>query len=215
MSEFFPTIVGSPSDESTPEAVKLCSVAEVMKYLQETVSDDDVDPKIEGDKDREALIADLIVAVSDAITDFARREFTPTTGDIRRFAYNGSGVLNLVPCDLRTITSIKLIRGSEETDLDTDYISMRPLPSESGTFDYLIGLPSGSGEIEILGDWGMLAVPAKVKDAAIKQINLWLASYISPASSFDDDLGTIGTPAIYLAGAIQAALRPYRRTVVG
>lgn len=179
--------------------------------------------KAPSDTEQDALIDDLIVRASALITKHCEREFVPTDGEARQFAYDGSGYLNLVPFDLRSVDAIRfdVEPGESSTTLTTDQYRLRPLPAPDGVYQAIkFQVYGGSASawpertIEVEGDWGFAEVPADVQDAAIKTVAIWMRRDASAyESTFRLDEDRIEHPKA-LPSAVFDLLDNYRRRVV-
>ena len=139
--------------------------------------------KAPSDTEQDALIDDLIVRASALITKHCEREFVPTDGEARQFAYDGSGYLNLVPYDLRSVTSITfdVEDGESNTELTAAEYRLLPKPAPDGVYNairFQVYRASSSTwpqrTIAIRGAWGFEEVPVVAQDAAIKTVAIWL-----------------------------------------
>src|SRR3990167_6358040 len=153
------------------------------------------------DTNRDALIATLITAASDAIMDETEREFAPAGASAtRRFRVwparivDGSYYVDLTPpvSDLRAASLVKL--HPEETSpttltADDDYI-LDPVGAPQGTYTAIrlsswLGLNStilqkfGFAYLDVTATWGFATVPTNVVQACVLTVTSWLRRDIS------------------------------------
>lgn len=177
------------------------------------------------DTAQDALIETLIDSVSHAIMVYTSREFVPpgTNPAARSFRYNGGGVLDLSPYDVRSVTQVRV-----DTDTDTPTIlaaseyRLAPLPCPDGVYQQLhlrtvrVG-PTTTEQfpvyrvVEVTGTWGFAAVPKNVELAA----NITLQYVLRTTSQFmsdefDTTAGLAGARLV-IPGAARDLLAPYRR----
>jgi hypothetical protein len=183
-----------------------------------------------GQTGKDSLIEDLISRASLAIMEHARREFI-TDGSLsttRLFVYEGGGILDLAPFDLRTLTSVTIdTDGTSPADtvLTADQYRCEPRSKRHGVWTHLQlrGLsprPASSvddwvpsREVEIVGTWGFAAVPEDVAQATILTVMHMYRHFgqAYQASAYGDgvDVTTEGRRALPFAAV--EMLRPYRR----
>jgi hypothetical protein len=174
-------------------AQDLCTLADVRASLEIPVAD----------TSRDALIATLITAASDAIMNETDREFAPVTASATRRIKVDGLTFDLAPYDLRTVTTMTLNpEGASPTVLAaaTDY-QLQPIGAPSGTYTsvklsgFLASLyagPSlytfGYALIDIAGAWGFASVPTDVNRACVVTVGSWLRKDVSSllaGSEFD------------------------------
>jgi hypothetical protein len=197
----------------------LTTLASVREFLRIPTAQTDAD----------ALLTTLIAQASSVIEQYTSREFAPesTGSQTRTFQYHGgSGILYLIPWDLRSVTLMQI---DTETDspqtltADEDYFLM-PRRAPGGVYEYveLRGLAAGSRaagaalkpwrEVEITGTWGYSAVPDAVKLAANMLVAFWWRQHSAvpgrELAGEGDRFGPVNMP----SGVMQL-LAPYR--VVG
>lgn len=189
----------------------LCTRDQVRRFLVKSAADTAAND----------LIDELIPRASKLIAGHCEREFTPTADATRIFHYDGSGYLNLVPYDLRTVTSIRFDPDTAgPTTLTTEEFQLAPLPAADGVFQAIrfspFRAPTGrwaNRQVEIRGAWGFAAVPEDVQDAAIKTVAIWLRRDAAAfESTFSLDEERIEHPKS-LPSAVYDALDNYRRRV--
>lgn len=177
------------------------------------------------DTAQDALITTLITSVSEAIRVYANREFvapSPATAT-RSFRYNGGGVLDLAPYDVRSVTQVRVDTDTDNpTTLDSSEYRLAPLPAHDGVYQQLhlrsvrVG-PTTTEQfpvyrvVEVAGTWGFAAVPSNVRLAA----NITIQYVLRTTSQFmsDEFDGTAGLAGarIVIPGAARDLLAPYRR----
>lgn len=192
----------------------LCEISDVREDMESSSQATD------------ALIGSLIARASVALPAHAQREFTDAGTLTRTFRAEGS-LIDLAPYDLRAATTVTdtpvggsaatLVAG-DDYDLDGPYLG--------GTYLYLrrgAGWVAGStrfgySRVAITGTWGMAAVPADVKHAAVVTVRSWLRRDAAAWSNLDFDpaRGVAPTPpgGWMLPMAAKQLLDPYRRVVV-
>lgn len=167
-----------------------------------------------------------INAYSKAISNYCRREFHPTTAATRDFIYDGSGILNLAPYELRTATAIKLYSDQpslQQQTLDGTQYRLEPIGrTPEGTYLALNTILPGrlpsqyafEWQVTITGDWGMAAVPADVQlatliavDDAYRNPGGFQTVQVGAGTSFEEPVGAGGS----LPAASLRLLIPYRR----
>lgn len=200
----------------------LTTLASVRRHAQ--ISDD-------ADTDQDELFNDLIPAVSDAIMEYAQREFASDAegSTSRDFRYDGRGVLSLSPFDLRTLTSVQIdVDGANPVPitLDADDYRLMPLHKKDGVWHTLHlrnhAVPPSSSStdypvfrvVRVTGEWGYPEVPSKVERAA-NITTLWWAretsQYMGTALGDDASMmaGRLALPPI-----VKQMLDPYRKRAV-
>ena len=154
-------------------AGELCTLEQVRAFLV----------KPTGDTGQDTLIGELITRASALIAEHVERELTPTADATRQFYYDGSGYLNLVPYDLRSVTSITfdVEDGESNTELTAAEYRLLPKPAPDGVYNairFQVYRASSSTwpqrTIAIRGAWGFEEVPVVAQDAAIKTVAIWL-----------------------------------------
>lgn len=177
----------------------------------------------EDDQSRDALLIDAINSVSSAIWTHCEREFKPTNGVTRTFALrtrnvNGSwvGWIDLIPYDLRSATTVTLYTDqplASQDVLTIDEYRLRPVGAAlGGTYLNLVTIPPaipeeqpGFGwEATIAGDWGMAAVPADVRMAALQ----WIDNIVkNPGSYASVEMGGFTVaPDLELGSVVRAGM---------
>jgi hypothetical protein len=187
---------------------------------------------------QDSLLAFCINAASQAIINFTEREFQPTDNDTRTINYDGEGVLNLTPWELRSVTNLDLVLdgqtvGQTLTDRfyklepaqktpERTYLNIRV--ADSGWWPMLAFNQSiwrwptfgGGYQATITGNWGIGQVPADVEMACLVTVD---DAYRNPGSvtSFAQGGGFVaGEPLSGPIGSIPLGARrlllPYKRT---
>lgn len=214
-------------DQSTPEFLlwfkstgpltgALVTMEEVRQSMELREVADEMDDQIQ----------QLIPIVTERVQEEVQRELVPTTGATRVFRSRGR-IFDLAPWDLRTVTSATLDPNGQPTVLaqHADY-KVSPSTSRWGTYTrlqlsrYLAQFDQtlvkyGYAELQVVGDWGMAAVPQCAKLASFIAIRAWLDRTSRSQAYVDPDLpGAI--PGTYaLPPASRNALLPlYRKNVV-
>lgn len=149
----------------------LTTLAQVREHQQRT------DPT---NTTQDALIGDLITVASDMIMEYTQREFAPTTASATRtYRYDGRGVVNLAPDDVRTVTSVQIDTDTDSpTTLTSEQYRLHPVRSKHGVYSHLhlIGV-SGPlrttqdypdyREVSVTGAFGWSSIPSPVERACI------------------------------------------------
>lgn len=176
------------------------------------------------------LVQTFITAASSVIPNRYQREFAPVGTAARMFRVDGS-LVDLAPFDLRSATTVTLHpeQASPSVIAASGYALLPLNGSLGGTYLYLrlgasVGLPSsfadefGFAQLEVVGTWGMAAVPADVSRAAALTVSSWLDRAIAEygIQGLDDGQSLRpdpprGWPIPFAAHQI---LRPYERVVV-
>lgn len=175
--------------------------------------------------EQDALINALIPAASRVILQWTGREFAPaSTAVTRTFTYDGSGLLDLVPYDLRTITAISRDPAGTPAALTapTDYV-LQPVNPADGVYTHLRfsslfwrSYPSSTDRsIAITGNWGFASVPADVQYACNMTIKWWITNDVSAFSSGLDVNTDQFTRGRSLPEGVRDMLSPYRRIAIG
>lgn len=182
--------------------------------------------------EEEDFLEMLIAAASVAIRGYTGRQFVPAeNAATKKFRYDGSGILNLSPYELRAATEIKLY-----SDLETgaQQVLTPQTPSAAGqyrleprqktvqqTYRWLV-LPTfelprtalaTEREVSITGDWGIGSVPADVEFACLRTVAHW---YRNPEGFASRSLGelavsdAIDTDDEALPRSARLLLSPYR-----
>ena len=185
----------------------LCTLGDVKSFMQHLKEDN---------AQKDALKEMMITRASAVITTFAEREFVPTASAARTFTYNGSGVLNLNPYDLRTVTSISLGTQTETpSELGATEYALRPKPSVYGTYKW-VEIKSSEleeeTEVTINGAWGMATIPVDVVHACVLTVAIWLRQdvYVAPSEWSTGGVANIGLPP-----SVKQILSPYRGVRIG
>lgn len=181
------------------------------------------------DTAQDALIETLIHSVSHAIMVYTNREFVPPGSSpvARTFRYNGGGVLDLAPYDLRSATQIRVDTDTANpTTLSSDNYRLAPLPNADGVYTviHLRGVTVGPTTtetfpvyrvVEVTGVWGFEEVPPNVELAAnitVQYVLRTTSQYMS--DEFDTTAGLAGARVV-IPGAARDLLAPYRRRAAG
>lgn len=181
------------------------------------------------DTAQDALIETLINSVSHAIMVYTNREFVPPdpATKARSFRYNGGGVLDLAPYDVRSVTQVRVDTDtSNPTTLSSDHYRLVPITAPDGVYTQLhlrsvrVGLTTTEEfpvfrVVEVTGTWGFAAVPANVELAAnitIQYVLRTTSQFMS--DEFDQTAGLAGARVV-LPGAARDLLAPYRRRAAG
>jgi hypothetical protein len=162
-----------------PGAQDLCTLADVRASLEIPTAD----------TSRDALIATLITAASEAILNETDREFAPVTASAtRRFRVDGRQV-SLAPFDLRTVSAATMNpeTSSPTTLTVTSDYQLLPIGAPSGTYTslelsgFLASLYAsntlyafGYALLDITGAWGFATVPLDVNRACVITVGSWL-----------------------------------------
>jgi hypothetical protein len=153
---------------------ELTDIESVRQYLQKSTAD----------RAQDEDIAILIRQASAVIERFTRREYAPSAGVTRTFAYRPTGcydVLDFSPYEARSIETLKV----GETTISMSAFELYPATSLSGTyFGVRLGelpaavesapLPFYTRTVTVKGDWGMLAIPEDVQHWANATVAAWL-----------------------------------------
>lgn len=152
-------------------SIQLCTLEDVRSAQQRndlsiTQSDD--------------LVESMIDTASALITTFTQREFIAgSVEESRLFRYDGRGIVDLAPFDLRTVESVTVCADTDSPlELDASRYRLWPIPSVHGVYTtiHLIGVPGGVRSVqtwpeydvvEVAGLWGFATVPILVTRAAI------------------------------------------------
>lgn len=198
----------------------LVTITEVREHLKIATAE----------TDRNALLATLITAASDAIMAHTQRELCPqTNAAARSFRWEG-GALDLAPYDLRSVTSIVMDTDGTNpanTTLTADDYRLLPIPTKHGVYTHVefrgYAVRGGtsahtyrpSRQVTITGNWGWYDtanVPTNIKMACKITVGHWerkFSQYFAGAHAGDLDDGRFG--AIALPSAALFLLDPYRR----
>lgn len=188
----------------------LTTRAAVRSFLQKPAADVEQDAEI----DR------LITEASALIRRRFEREFAPTVTDAtRKFVYEGDGLLDLAPFDLRNLTTIRVdTEGASPTTLTTDQFRLYPRHKRDGVWTHArLSLPLGGSvfgerEVEVRGDWGFPVVPADVAGACIKTVAIWLRRDVAAFErTFSIEEDRLERPRS-LPSAVESALGHYARS---
>jgi len=198
--------------------VDLCSLSYVREHQQITDT---------GDTSQDDLIEALITSASKRIMAYTQRQFSPAvTAATYKFRYNGRGVLNLAPYDLRSVTTIQIDTDTTEpTTLTSTEYRLAPIPVQNGVYSYvyLKGYPvfrltDGSSpdyrEVSITGNWGYSAVPDDVARACAITVVYMLrtqSQFITDEYQGSNGLNT-NMP---IPGAAMSLLESYKRHTAG
>jgi hypothetical protein len=181
------------------------------------------------DTAQDALIETLIDSVSHAIQIYTSREFVPpgSTAVARSFRYNGGGVLELSPYDVRSVTQVRVDTDTDNPrTLASSEYRLAPLPAPDGVYQQLhlrtvrVG-PTTTEQypvyrvVEVTGVWGFAAVPKNVELAAnitLQYVLRTTSQYMS--DEFDQTAGLAGARVV-IPGAARDLLAPYRRRAAG
>lgn len=172
------------------------------------------------------LINELITVASDMIMRYTQREFAPTTAsEARTYRYDGRGVVNLAPDDLRSVTQIRIDTDTDSpTTLTSTQYKLHPTRAKDGVYSmvHLINIQNARvttevhpvyREVEITGAWGWSSIPAPVKRACI----MLVVELLSRTSDWkNNDMDTFqGTGGVAMPLHVRTMLTPYRRFTVG
>lgn len=186
----------------------LCTLEDIKSFEQHTE---------ETDSASDALTSALITRASTAISNWAEREFVPTASAARTFSYNGSGILNLNPYDLRMITTLSYGYEEPETLVEGKDFFVRPKPAPFGTYKWIQGLPAftekDEQEVTITGAWGMSAIPQDVVQATVLCVAIWKRGhvYAMPTQYNEND----GPEMVGVPGAVKGLVSHYRGARIG
>lgn len=193
-------------------AVSLVSVAEVRAFIQKPDPDQRQDP----------IIGRLIETASEAVINYAEREFAPVSSPstARQFYYCGNGVLNLSPYDLQVLVSVKIdtVDGAGGSTLTAAEYQLKPKPAKDGVYNWLKlspmqGPPSSrfaEREVTVTGTWGFPAVPDDVKHWTTVTVAEWLRLHVQAfTTTFNIDEQRLERPEA-LPSAVRAGLARYR-----
>lgn len=180
------------------------------------------------DRSQDARILRLIADASTMIAAEVQRELLPAEDATRRRS-SRTGVIDLVPFDLRSATTVTLDPdGGAQVLVAGDDFKLLPIGGSSilGTYtslvlDSAIGVDAldsvvrfGEVEVAILGDWGPTSVPLAAREACITTVRSWLRRDVAALASYDDDPGHGGfapSQAFGLPPAARNMLRPLYR----
>lgn len=171
---------------------------------------------------QDSLIEDMIPVASDLIERYCQREFTNagTVAAARVYRYEGRGVLNLAPDDLRSLTQIRIDTDTDDpTTLTSSQYRLWPTRAKDGVYTHVHLVLGGSSawpgyrDVEVTGLWGWTAVPDVVARAAV----MMTMELVNRTSSFragqEFDLGQPVGPMIPLH--IRSMLSSYKRYSAG
>ena len=192
-------------------ATHLCEVADVREYLQ----------KPGGDRAQDTIVESFITRASAAIESYAQREFTDKGTLTRRFRVDGL-LVDLAPYDLRSATTVTLNPEATGTVLtaNSGYM-LEPAGDPSGTYRYLrldahqtfnstLTTNFDHAFLDVAGSWGMSAIPADVRQAAITTVGIWMRREVQAfATTFSIDEGRLERPEA-LPSAVRGMLEPWR-----
>jgi hypothetical protein len=173
------------------------------------------------------LVNDMITVASDLIMGFTQREFAPTTtAAARKYRYDGHGVLNLAPDDLRSVTSIQIDTDtSSPTTLDSTQYKLWPTRTKHGVYSHIhlvgITVPSVTTQtypvyrqVTVTGNWGWSSIPDAVERACILLVMDLLSRTSDWRNADFDGLGSSGVSAA-LPLHVKTMLAQYRRHSAG
>lgn len=179
----------------------LCTLTDVRAQLQKPAGDDKQD----------GILSTLITAASTSITEWTGREFTPTAAATRSFWWDG-GRLWLTPYDVRVVSSVSI----DGVTVPPAGYRIGPLPSRYGTFQWIRFRDTrGCSQVDVTGDWGMLDVPADVRQACVATVAVWARRDIQAfTTTYNQDTERLEFPEA-LPSAVRAMLNHYRQPAVG
>jgi hypothetical protein len=183
-----------------------------------------------GDTDLDAEITAMIPVASLAIMDYCGREFiTAASGSTARsFRYNGRGVLDLSPYDVRSVTRVRIDTDtSNPSTLDSDQYRLMPVGGGRDAVYHSLQLrnlspaAADSGAdwramrvVEVTSAaWGFSAVPTPV----IRACDITVAALIrSTGQHMGDELGidTVEPSRVAIPGVAKRLLDPYRKRAI-
>lgn len=152
----------------------LIGLDEARMYVLGDVLDDTQDRKL----------IDRINAYSEAVWQYTRREWKPTTALTRTFRYRGKGTMSLAPYEIRTATAVLLFPEFPTADQVTltagttlvtgDYLLRPSGGTPEATYRWVTfnnwnvfvrpwGFAGYGYDVKITGDWGITTVPDDVK----------------------------------------------------
>ncbi len=179
----------------------LCTLANVRAQLQKAVGDDKQD----------GILTTLITAASAEIIRWTGREFTPIDDQTRSFWWEGMSPMFLTPYDLRAATDVTI----DGSTIPTSGYRLGPLPNPHGTYQHIAfwgmrGCSRGV-QVDVAGDWGMLEVPADVRQACVVTVAIWARRDIQAfTTTYNQDTERLEYPEA-LPSSVRAMLNNYRR----
>ncbi len=166
------------------------------------------------DPDDDLLITSLITAASAEITKFTGREFVASTRpEAREFVAAGS-LVDLVPCDLRSVTKVEDVTDAAAPVVISGY-RLRPKPARYGVYSWMeVPKLAPGSEVAVTGLWGFAEIPEDVKHWAGITVVQWIRGDVAAFSTtFTVDDGRLQRPEA-LPSAVRSALCHYRRKPV-
>lgn len=160
----------------------------------------------ETDGTKDDLLALLINSVSRRVRRYTKREFFTTDAEERLFTYDGNGVLNLEPFELRAVSSIIVSQKGTvtPTTLTTDDYTLEPqTKTDEQTYWWLRmpqidnpgAYPASSrvgfmSTVAVTGDWGIEVAnwPEDLQEAVLITVD-W--RYKNPAASRQIQVGNL------------------------
>lgn len=188
--------------------------------------------KQSADTAQDSIIASLITRASDAILNYAGREFAPaTTAQARTFAYTGSGFLDVAPFDLRAVTAIAYDPDVSSTTLSSENYRLWPYHAPDGVYTAIelnlgglgattcendTGRTAGPNwrdrQVRVTGNWGFAEIPEDVQHWAIVAVSVWLRRDVAAFErTFSLPEDRLERPML-LPSAVMAGLAHWRRT---
>ncbi len=176
-----------------PVAGDLCELEQVRQAMEIKPTDRKLDDQIRA----------LIPVASQLVQEEIRRELTPTASATRDFPIR-SGIIDLDPYDLRSVTTMTLNPSTSPTVLSASDYRLHPIGGAAigGTFtevELAAGIAwqdngdFGGGVLRIAGAWGHTSVPRIATQAAILCVRAWLRRDQATYAGVGDDMRTVVT----------------------
>lgn len=186
MTELSPHTLLGPE----PEGGALCTLEDVRGLMQQR----------EVHTEMNTVAAALIVQASDLVMDHAEREFAPATAaEARLFEVReGSRVLHLAPCDVRSVTAVTMNPGEASArELAADEYRLVPVRARHGVYRAVrLSRPVARATVvEVAGAWGFELVPRPVRLATAITVVTWLRRDVASFSTtYNLDEGRVERP---------------------
>lgn len=126
------------------------------------------------------LLRDLITEASVMLQRELGRQFVNETGVAKTFGYNGRGLVDLLPHDVRTVTAVTFTASDGTTaTLTAGQWALRPASNTDGVYHslnitrYTTARRCGQ-TVTVTGDWGFDEVPADVSRGVKITVKTWL-----------------------------------------
>lgn len=202
-----------PSATLTPDDADLCTLEQVLEFIQKPSTDDG----------QNAVVQSLITRASRLIMSECEREFAPagTEDAARVFTYTGGGVLGLAPYDAQSVSQVRIdVDEDSPTTLDYSEWRLYPYPAVHGVATGLQLAPYiirsrarwNTRLVEVTATWGFPSVPLDVQHACILTVSEHLRRNVQAFSTvFRLDEGIVERP-MSIPSAAWSSLQPYKRT---